>query len=368
MPIALLGDNPRGKLANVVECVAMKPPYPVAASPLDAVLRPLGLAYLPYAAAGFLRNLLLGGKTPNRKALRLMGREFLEYSQRSDFPVKRAALLSALDAKSAATTVTVFERFLHLAQHDHQPDLSPCERRAQWRSYQDLCGLIIPRYRLAAAFHETCVFNYHCGLAGLSAKLPSAARHFLRGRDVIDAGAFIGDSALMFLREYSVGKVWAFEPDEENFRLLNKTIALNHETRIHPQRCGLAAEAGEQTMVSQGSASFVTSGGIEGPRVRLVTIDEFVSGQPMDVGLIKMDIEGYESSALRGATETIRKFRPILLISIYHNPVDFFEIKPWLEQLGLGYSFLVRKINAYEPVYETMLIALPRSFDGVCDS
>ncbi|MDR0522244.1 MAG: FkbM family methyltransferase, partial [Planctomycetaceae bacterium] len=73
-------------------------------------------------------------------------------------------------------------------------------------------------------------------------------------------------------------------------------------------------------------------------------------------GCIKMDIEGLESAAIHGAAETIKKFKPVLLISIYHTPDDFFSIKPFIEDLNLGYRFLIRKLSPKRLDAETMLI------------
>ena len=63
------------------------------------------------------------------------------------------------------------------------------------------------------------------------------------------------------------------------------------------------------------------------------------AGDVERVDLIKMDIEGHELSALRGAEQTLRRFRPRLAISLYHNWDDYFQIPLHLDRLGLGYRF-----------------------------
>nr|WP_152655876.1 FkbM family methyltransferase [Brachyspira hyodysenteriae] len=77
----------------------------------------------------------------------------------------------------------------------------------------------------------------------------------------------------------------------------------------------------------------------------------------MKVGLIKTDLEGFEQPFLRGALNTIKKQKPILIISIYHNYNDFFDIKPMIEELNLGYKFKIAKSNDFELIRETKLIA-----------
>ena len=62
-----------------------------------------------------------------------------------------------------------------------------------------------------------------------------------------------------------------------------------------------------------------------------------------------------------GGVNTIITQRPVLLISIYHNIDDFFEIKPWLQNMNLGYSFkIIRPILNYSFFNETMLLAEPK--------
>ena len=78
-------------------------------------------------------------------------------------------------------------------------------------------------------------------------------------------------------------------------------------------------------------------------KIKTVTIDNFVRENQLEIGLIKLDVEGFEQQVLKGAEETICQQKPILLISIYHNADDFFNIKPWIESLNLGYKFKIFK-------------------------
>ena len=77
-------------------------------------------------------------------------------------------------------------------------------------------------------------------------------------------------------------------------------------------------------------------------KIDVISIDEFVEKQQLEVGLIKLDIEGAEYDTILGAKETIMKQKPLLIISIYHTFKDFFEIKPLIESWGIGYKFEIR--------------------------
>lgn len=71
----------------------------------------------------------------------------------------------------------------------------------------------------------------------------------------------------------------------------------------------------------------------------MVTLDSYVEEKNISIGLIKVDIEGFEQEFLKGALKTLNMQKPILCISIYHSDDDFFNIKPFIESLDLGYKF-----------------------------
>ena len=60
---------------------------------------------------------------------------------------------------------------------------------------------------------------------------------------------------------------------------------------------------------------------------------------------------------LKGAIETIKEQKPVLIISIYHNYSDFFEIKPMIENLNLGYKFRIIRNKSPQLITETKLLA-----------
>ena len=93
-----------------------------------------------------------------------------------------------------------------------------------------------------------------------------------------------------------------------------------------------------------------------GKTVSCTSIDDFAKNHNLArVDMIKMDIEGYELNALRGAMETLKKFKPKLAISVYHGGEDPTRVPLFIEDLGLGYKMYLRH---FQPVlYETILFA-----------
>ena len=62
----------------------------------------------------------------------------------------------------------------------------------------------------------------------------------------------------------------------------------------------------------------------------------------INMTFLKMDIEGAELNALKGAEQTIRKSHPTLAISIYHSDQDLLEIPLYILSLGLDYNYYIR--------------------------
>jgi FkbM family methyltransferase len=174
---------------------------------------------------------------------------------------------------------------------------------------------------------------------------------------VIDGGGYFGDSALVF-SEYKPKKIYSFEPVDYLYTKLNETRQLNRmEHLIEPVKLGLSNKEKKEKIYIQGSCSSLhITQGREYQVIRTITIDQFLKNKESKVGLIKLDIEGSELEAIEGAIETIKKDRPILLISIYHRPEDFFQIKPLIEELNLGYKFIIRKTSPFRVTAETILI------------
>ena len=182
------------------------------------------------------------------------------------------------------------------------------------------------------------------------------------GETVIDCGGCWGDSALYFANAVGPsGRVLTMEFIPTNLDVLRKNLALN--PKLSPSVTVIEAPVGERsgiTFYSQdnGPGSRVSS--TPSPELNLscesVSIDDLVDRQNLsEVHFIKMDIEGAEQSALRGAERTIRRFRPKLAIAVYHSPADYSMIPQWLDQLGLGYRFTMDHFTIYGE--ETILFA-----------
>lgn len=210
------------------------------------------------------------------------------------------------------------------------------------------------KYKLPVNHFEPCVFYYKHGMETLK----NTDR--IRQQNIIDAGGFIGDSALV-LSSYTEKKIYSFEAIPANLQKMQKTIELNSLSNVIPVNKALYSKKTElEFNICDSASSSVKLEAIpEGEKVKVqaIALDEFVKEHNLDVGLIKVDLEGAEQEFLQGALNTIKEQKPTLLFSIYHKPEDFFEIKPILESLNLGYKFRIYNPVDFAIEIETLLIA-----------
>ena len=188
-------------------------------------------------------------------------------------------------------------------------------------------------------------------------------------KDIIDAGGYVGDTALLF-SSYTDKSIHVFEASPSNMDIIRETIRLNQLENIVPVSKALGEKSGTATF-SLGERnscnSLVERPGYNYPNhieVPVITLDDYVRENNLEVGLIKVDIEGGEQLLLKGAVETIRTQHPILLISIYHSANDFFEIKPMIEKMCDKYTFRIIKPANSAIVIETILLAEVRDESG----
>lgn len=179
-------------------------------------------------------------------------------------------------------------------------------------------------------------------------ELPEGLRRYLRrqkpsaGQVVIDAGAFHGLYTLWLAsRVYPEGRVVAVEPDAGNRSGLRRNLALNPGLRVEVVEEPLWSEVAEIGFFPQGNvgSSFFWSpeGQAAEPR-RTTTLDRIAEHLPR-LDFVKMDVEGAEVHALRGAESSIQRFRPGFAIASYHQ-VDGGPTYPAVEAFfrSIGYQ------------------------------
>lgn len=180
-----------------------------------------------------------------------------------------------------------------------------------------------------------------------------------KGDVVLDIGGCWGDTALYFADKVSdTGKVYSFEFIPGNIELHNMNTSLNpHLKKQIALIENPVSDISNQEIYyrDNGPASRLSLTPFDGQTglTQTISIDDFVAKNNIEkIDFIKMDIEGAEPMALRGAINTIKTFKPKLAIAIYHSMDDFVNIPEWILSLGLGYKLHVGhyKIHAEETI------------------
>ena len=171
-------------------------------------------------------------------------------------------------------------------------------------------------------------------------------------RCFVDCGAYIGDTIEVLTEAYpgATEMVVAFEPNLKSYQTMIQTISALVSQRIcFP--CAVDRTTGKKRFsTGYGSGTLSQDGDDE---IICVSLDDALQGvQPT---FIKMDIEGAEFDALKGAKKIIADSRPDLAICVYHNIDHMWEIPLLLEKMELGYQFYLRSYNAC--TMETVLYA-----------
>ncbi len=282
-----------------------------------------------------------------------------------DFKEKYLHLISGLDPESVVIINRIISRQqkylnsdkkeLDLFTREEQEELRLLHEHFNQEIFKVSDDLFAYRnYLLPINHFESSVFYFRHGLEEVK------TLDKVKGKAILDVGGFIGDSVLIF-SELGPSCIYTFEANPDNYELLQKTLELNNITNAIPVPVALGDHIGTITFHKGGSSSgAVFREGIQYTddiEVPLTTLDAFVAKHPMEIGLIKVDIEGGEPGFLEGAKKTICEQRPILLLSIYHNAHDFFELKPLLESWNLDYNFRIHKPTYGNATSETLLIA-----------
>ncbi len=139
------------------------------------------------------------------------------------------------------------------------------------------------------------------------------------GDIVLDVGGHLG-TFTRFALDHGAGKVVVLEPDERNIECFRRTFADDlRQGTVELVEAAAWHEEGVLRFGGAGATARVSDGGAV--EVRAVTIDGLVEelGLP-SIDFIKMDIEGAEVDALRGARQTLARFGPEMALSTYHHP------------------------------------------------
>lgn len=176
----------------------------------------------------------------------------------------------------------------------------------------------------------------------------------------IDCGGYIGDTVLSFLKftKNVYKKIYYFEPSELIYNQAKENLKEIPNVVLTAAGVGEKTEtlnfSGQDDLFIDGVSGHIDDNGTE--TVDIFALDEVITDQPT---FIKMDIEGTELSALKGAVKLIKENKPKLAICVYHKPEDIFEILELIDSWGINYKYYFRHYN--RGLAGTILYCIPQN-------
>jgi FkbM family methyltransferase len=309
-----------------------------------------------------------------------LGGSFKSYFINSDMSVKISDLKYNLDKKSIETLDVIILRLLNYPDERYKHKTSkrteiiggllPVETELTKKNIYRKLKIYKRDLKFISKQIEESVFYYYHGLS----LLPETIAEYIKDNDFIDAGAYIGDSAIA-LNEYHYRKIYSIEISQKSIEKYKINLAGNNIGTDKFEIINICiASSNDRPDVrfpdtgSSGLSILRKTGKYDDVLVEQRSLDYIVDKYKITPRFIKVDIEGNSLEFVRGAKETLIKFRPVLSIAIYHNPYEFFEVKPLLEKLLDGYVFLIRKLSSgiknNECHSEVVLLGYPKEIIG----
>lgn len=253
------------------------------------------------------------------------------------------ALLKNLDANSSETLIKIIQRLMQVKQASNQAIQAGLsfysleEQQQLYTLFQTFTSGIYHMNDDYHVYHDIVLpidgFAPHLFYNNHSLNMLDHAER-IQQKTIINIHGGIGESAALF-QQLQAKKIVSFERDPENIALMTQTIQLNNLTNT--EICNVDIN-------STASAP--------------ITLDSYFKQQGIkDIAFIHINSETDTRYLLEGAIQTIKKYRPALMINLSQDWTTFVTLKPLIESWDLGYRFKIHKPVTNCIMLDTVLIA-----------
>lgn len=136
-----------------------------------------------------------------------------------------------------------------------------------------------------------------------------------QGGAIIDIGANIGNHTIYFAMFCKAEKIYAFEPQESIFKVLNENIKENKvKDKVKTFNVGLGSKKSHASLgtVDPRNTGTTKLKEDEHGAVEILPLDEVLTNEHGKISTIKIDVEGMEIEVLRGASKVLKEHKPLI--------------------------------------------------------
>lgn len=163
---------------------------------------------------------------------------------------------------------------------------------------------------------------------------------------ILDIGANLGNHTVFFAKECAANKIYAFEPTQKTFKILEENIKINHlDNIVVAMNIALGVRDTKVNVIvnTKDAGSNYVEENIDG-NVIMNTLDGLLLSDRID--FIKIDVEGFEYEVLKGAKQTIASDHPDIFIEIFNKNYD--KVHSLLMQMGYKCRLRMEKDYLYQ--------------------
>ena len=206
-------------------------------------------------------------------------------------------------------------------------------------------------------------------LAWITGKVEPEVQQVLRGHlrpgsTFLDVGASVGFFTVLGARLVGpTGRAVAFEPNASACKAIRANADLNGLENVEIVVQAVSDREGEAFLdgSAAATATLVAEQTTAAVRVRTTSLDGFLADRPeLAPDVVKIDVEGHESAALRGMTATLRSVRPVVIVEM-HGDREFLSI---LEDADYACSVVEGSGVLAEAPWWAHVLALPPTRAG----
>ncbi len=166
----------------------------------------------------------------------------------------------------------------------------------------------------------------------------------------VDGGSYVGDTIPMIIKNFpDFKKIYCIEPNNLHLSIAKRDFG--NIKNIEFINCGLS----NKKQILKLKQECQNNCKHDYQALNIDTIDNLINEK---IDFLKLDIEGAEQKALKGAKKTIKKYSPILAVCIYHKAEDWYKIPKIVLDINSNYDIYLR--HYMEGIYETVIYFIPK--------